>query len=186
MSVPLLSGLREPPVVGRFYMVPAIFYRWNGKDGHWPVVGPLHEDREFFAFSLLHYHVDLRFLTASQWKLATRNGYRRSLSSVVASDAEHAAGSQPLAHLDLPIPRGRPRLIRRRCRLNTRAYAFPNEPPIQRLNEHFGAPAEPIRLRDGRILCPHRKADLSTYKPDKNGIITCPLHGLRVRCGAAA
>jgi hypothetical protein len=178
----LLSDLREPPVVGRFYMVPAIYYRWNGKDGHWPVVGPLHEDVEFFGFRPHHYHVDLRFLTASQFKLATRSGWRRPLSSVMASDAEHAVAAQPLACLDLPIPRGRPALIRRRCRLSSREYAFPNEPAIQKLNEHYGSPAAPIRLCDGRLLCPHRKADLSTYAPDANGVVTCPLHGLRVQC----
>lgn len=27
--------------------------------------------------------------------------------------------------------------------------------------------------------CPHRGYDLSNEKPDKNGIITCPLHGLK-------
>jgi len=29
--------------------------------------------------------------------------------------------------------------------------------------------------------CPHRGFDLSNEKPDENGVITCPLHGLRFK-----
>lgn len=188
-GAPLLSDLREPPKVGHFYMVPAIEYTWMGKLGMWPVVGPLHDDREFFNFRHLHYHLDLRFLTASQWKLAQRNGYRRLGVNAFASDAELAAGSQPLCRLDDPLPRGRPALIRRRCRLSERVYAYPNADPVKALNAKFAqevGAAQPIRRSDGRLLCPHRKVDLSTYRPDAHGIVICPLHGLRVRCAAAA
>ena len=34
------------------------------------------------------------------------------------------------------------------------------------------------RLKAG-LICPHRGADLSTFQPDKNGCVTCPLHGLQ-------
>lgn len=185
MSAPLLSELREPPTVGRFYMVPAVEYLWNDKAGLWPVAGPLHDDQDFFKFPHRHYHIDLRFLTAAQWSHAKRHGRYRSLSIVHASDAELAACAQPLYRHYREHRPGRPQLIRRRCRLNERTWAFPNEPPVQKLREHFGDPAEPIRLRDGQLLCPHRKVDLSTYAPDEKGLVTCPLHGLRVRCGAA-
>ena len=34
------------------------------------------------------------------------------------------------------------------------------------------------QLKENRI-CPHRGADLSTFTPDADGCITCPLHGLK-------
>jgi nitrite reductase/ring-hydroxylating ferredoxin subunit len=52
------------------------------------------------------------------------------------------------------------------------------------LRKHYGEPAEAIRLADGRKLCPHRKADISSFPIDAEGMVICPLHGLKVRCGA--
>lgn len=46
MTIPLLSTLREPPVPGRYYMVPVIDFIYCNREGQWPTLGPLHHDRE--------------------------------------------------------------------------------------------------------------------------------------------
>jgi nitrite reductase/ring-hydroxylating ferredoxin subunit len=53
---------------------------------------------------------------------------------------------------------------------------------MEKFDARYGKIAEPIRAKGGRLLCPHRKVDLSNFPPDENGIVVCPLHGLRVRC----
>jgi hypothetical protein len=171
--VPLLADLREPPVVGQFYMVPAIEYPYCGLVDKWAVLGPKHADAEFLQFTEHHYHIDARFLTASQ--------ERRILNWLPSrySTIEECAGGWPLSNRDVKLPDGRPALIKRKCRRQTYGYAFDWQPGIKALHDHF-AGREAIRLDDGRILCPHRKADLTQFPPDADGMVTCPLHGLRV------
>lgn len=180
-DAPLLADLREPPVVGMFYMVPAIErYPYHGRVDTWPVIGPKHTDMDFFDFPSEHYHVDARFITARQerflvgyWKL-----WQQSVVDVV--------GRSPIASRGHPLPKGRPILVRRKCRTAAYGYSFSSMKPVQALRAHYGDPAQPIRLADGRLLCPHRKADLSQFPADEAGMVTCPLHGLRVQCGEAA
>jgi hypothetical protein len=191
MTTPLLSELREPPVVGRFYMVPAIQYPWlDSVRGlqWWPVAGPLHDDRDFFDFPHLHYHVDMRFLTAHQEAFVRLHGDQ----SIFRDELEGSAGRFPLVQRGftgayMPPPKGRPPLIRRKCRRSERGnYQFEDVKQVVALNKHFcgrKAGAEPLRLADGRILCPHRKYDLSQHTPDEKGLVVCPLHGLKVKCG---
>jgi hypothetical protein len=192
MTTPLLSELREPPVVGRFYMVPAIQYPWLDSENGlqwWPVAGPLHTDADFFDFDQLHYHVDMRFLTAHQDSFVKRHGdWWLSGRELL----EGTAGRYPLAQrgpagVYIPPPRGRPPLIRRKCRRAERSeYQFADTKQVVALNKHYRgrkAGAEPLRLADGRILCPHRKYDLSQHTPDEKGLVVCPLHGLKVKCG---
>ena len=79
------------------------------------------------------------------------------------------------------IPDGRPRLKRFRCRTADLPYVFGAKEPVRELRAHYGD-AVAIKRPDGRKLCPHRKVDLSQFLPDADGLVTCPLHGLRVRC----
>lgn len=179
MSAPLLSELREPPVVGRFYMVPSVHFNWCNVVTYWPVLGPLHEDARFFNFANPHYHIDARFVTA---RLARRVTFS-------AETVEGQAQRSPLSKRsdeNVDIPRHRPSLRRFRCRRADFPYEHGSQPRVGALRSHFGddgttAP-DAIRLADGRLLCPLRKVDLSQFTPDENGFVTCPLHGLRVRC----
>lgn len=176
MTVPLLSDLREPPVPGKFYMVPVISYIYLDIKGVWPVLGPMHTDVEHFNFPYPHYHVDPRFLTAQQVKRV--EGYWGVLMQSLAA----VTGRQPLHRRGEPLPKGRPVLARRKCRSADAPYAYGDKDPVLALRKDFGDPAMPIARADGRLLCPHRKVDLSTLVPDEQGIVTCPLHGLRVDC----
>lgn len=178
MSVPLLSDLREPPVAGRYYMVPVIDYKYCSRDGQWPTLGPLHHDKGDVGFEHLHFHVDFRFLTARQVRQVAGHYWRRSAAVTVAI--------APLCDRREEIPR-KPYLAKRKCRVSGWAYALPSRARwMDKFDARYGTVAEPIRIKGGRLLCPHRKVDLSSFEPDADGIVTCPLHGLRVRCGSAS
>lgn len=174
-GVQKLADLREPPVVGRFYLVPAIVgYPYFGKVDTWPVIGPKHADGEFIKLFDEHYHIDARFLTAAQERFAM-GSYSLSIEEVV--------GRTPLATRGSPLPKGRPTLVRRKCRRDTYGHVYGHHDEIKAMRAHYGEP-DAIRLADGRTLCPHRKADLTQFPRDADGMVTCPLHGLRVRCAA--
>jgi hypothetical protein len=174
-----LADLREPPTVGTFYLVPVIeAFPYYGRVDTWPVIGPKHRDADFFSFKDEHYHVDARFLTAAQERFLTKGdvwGYPTEIEDVV--------GRGPLADRDRSLPKGRPALRRRKCRRATYGHVYGHTREVQALRDHYREPAAPLRLADGRLLCPHRKADLSNFPPDADGLVTCPLHGLRVCIG---
>lgn len=175
--VPLLSALRTPPVPGLFYLVPVVNFIYCGMKGDWPVLGPMHTDVEHFNFPSPHYHVDPRFLTANQVR-RLEGYYGQTLAAVT--------GSIPLSRRDATLPKGRPGLKRKRCRSAETPYVHGGRAPVIALRADFPDPAVPIRKPDGRLLCPHRKVDLSNLVPDDSGVVTCPLHGLRVDCRVPA
>lgn len=178
MTIPLLADLREPPVAGRYYMVPVIDYVYCGHEGQWPTLGPLHHDRGDVGFDHLHFHVDFRFLTKRQ--IDQIEGWRFGYGP------ETTVADAPLCRTDIKIPR-RAYLVKRRCRVSGWSYSLPRRPHwMDKFNQRYGEIAEPRRLNDGQLLCPHRKVDLSSFEPDAEGIVTCPLHGLRVRCREVA
>lgn len=181
MTTPLLSTLREPPVVGRYYMVPVIRnYPYFGKVGTWPVLGPLHSDKEHFNFPWPHYHIDIRFLTAREAAFIDRMGsiYGRSLIGEVQAKPLYSHGEPP--------HKGRPALARRKCTREAALYVYGAQAPVKALRADYPDPAPAIARPDGRLLCPHRKVDLSSFAPDANGVVVCPLHGLRVQCAKVA
>lgn len=174
MSVPLLSDLREPPVVGRYYMVPVIDYEYCGRKGQWPTLGPLHHDKGDVGFEPVHFHVDFRFLTARQ---------ANQLDGLYwGHRAETTVAIFPLSNRTIEIPR-KAYLAKRKCRVAGWKYLLPSRAPwMDKFDARYGKVAEPVRIKGDRLLCPHRKVDLSSFEPDADGIVTCPLHGLRVRC----
>lgn len=169
-------------------MVPVVHFTWFGREADWPVLGPMHTDADFFNFPARHYHVDIRFLNARTRRWAAGH-LPESLMQVdpVVVVARCATGF-PLNRRDRELPDGRPLLTRRRCFLSSTPFGFADDlyAPFQQLRDHYGDPAPAIAKPDGRLLCPHRKVDLSSFPPDAAGVVTCPLHGLRVRCAPVA
>lgn len=177
MSVANIADLREPPVVGRFYMVPVIDFRYCSTDGQWPTLGPLHHDKGDVGFEPLHFHVDFRFLTARQV---------RQIAPYFGRGAEGTVAVAPLNQRGVDIPR-KTYLAKRKCRVSGWAYSVPHRPQwMDKFDARYGEVAQPLRIKGGRLLCPHRKVDLSSFEPDADGIVTCPLHGLRVCVAAPA
>jgi hypothetical protein len=186
MPLQRLSDLREPPVAGRFYLVPFVRFTYLGHLDRWPVIGPMHTDLRHFNFPEPHYHVDARFLTARQ--VARVKAFARFTTFDGLSEDKTLAGivgGHPLAKRrreEVALPKHRPSLMRRKCRSAVALHVHGARNPVKALRADYTDPAMPITKADGRQLCPHRKVDLSSFPPDEHGIVTCPLHGLRVRC----
>lgn len=163
-----ITFLSEPPVVGRKYLVPTVFYGWlhQAKPRTWPVLLPFHSDADFLAFPDPHYHVDARFLSPSDWQRAN------SYSSYY--DAPTTCQGVPLARRGETHP---PIVWRARtCHRSVIRYSgIATSRITRRLLPHYGN-AQARRVRTGWV-CPHRGYPLGSA-PVVDGVITCPLHGL--------
>jgi hypothetical protein len=176
----LVSELTLPPVVGKMYWVPAIHMdRFGFKKLWWPIHGHKHNDEEFFNFKPDHYHVDQRFLSKRHLRQHTR-GYHDD--PLLNSFGKPLSGKY--AHLEYDYPGkqlqpGRPELRRMRCQRDFPLYPYENEGAVQKLNAAFvGKIANKGRLG---LVCPHKQYPLGQLPADAEGIITCPLHGMRIR-----
>ena len=191
MTLPTITELTQPPVVGQWYLVPCVRYWWGGRLAWWPVIGPKHDDAEHLAFEQPHYHIDRRFLTRADFRRggwrATRRHVREGRQPWYPADTAFAAS--PLSErpareevgvmVDGPLPP--PVLKRRRCLVADVGF-----PTIERAGEKFERFHAAYKGRrcgrdaDGHLICPHKGARLSSLAADRNGIVTCPLHGLAV------
>lgn len=158
--------LTEPPVIGRYYLVPVIRAKWHYVEADWPVMGPLHADADFFDFRPEHYHVDARFFTKPQIDVAESGWYR--LAEDVQAVPLHAYPGDP----ELP----KPILKRRRCRFPQIPYEHGDKGAIKNLRKHYAGAQ--CQTGKGGWICPHRKFPLGSVQAI-DGILTCPLHGLQ-------
>lgn len=162
----------SPLVEGRFYLVPTVRAKWFDKLTDWPVIGPLHEDREIFGFDQDHYHIDARFLPRTYRRI-----YRVFQYALHAHYwAHHFAANEGKPPPVLPAPV----LLKRKCIRSHVPYDPPWERaavPIGTLRKAFAG--HQCAAGKGGWICPHRKASLGSIQP-VGGVITCPLHGLRI------
>lgn len=186
MALQRVDEMREPPIVGEFYLVPTVFYRFGSdnwkagervlqKQRHYPVMGTRHEDADHLGFPDLHYHMDWRFVPTS----ALRNA---------KVYARWAYGDQtifgiPLSRTDEP-EHGSVTYRRMKCKrvppINiafSRAGHYGSPSNGQMLHRAwFGKPAAP---GPHGWVCPHRGTVLGSIPVEEDGTITCPLHGLK-------
>lgn len=204
MSKDLLSmhQLDGPPIVGKRYLVPCVFSRWVMRYDWWPVLGPPHQE-DLPEDTLWDWHLDPRFLTEDQEHFAGGVeawcnfptdrfpgrahpgrwiGTRASRQfTMIWAGSGGRCGPRRLGEVP-PVP-GDPPPAELRALVCRRPTTAP-EPlawPFPALAK-YGDPAEPIRAAGGRLLCPHRKFDLTHEPPDGDGIVICPLHRLKVKC----
>lgn len=170
MTIERVDRLTSPPIVGQFYLVRTVCETYFGKFKDWPVIGPEHDDVEFFGFKDQHYHVDFRFIRCSDALVAERHPYvlhpPRRISGVASPTL-----AKPVWH-------------RRKCVRSQLGFFLPRSrfidtSPLYKLRNAF-AGRQCARDARGGFICPHRKAPLGSIQPDKDGVITCPLHGLRI------
>lgn len=196
---PKLSRLTTAPVVGRNYLVPTIHAPFYGLWGDWAVRGPQHQE---LPNGMIDWHLDRRFLTkAQELKLIELEGaylYERG-DTPDPGEGRRWPGSRAAAYftfiwmepgassgneiIDAWVLRGSPpsaNLTVRKCRRPT--VRVEDMPEYWDLGDVYGRPASAILGKDGRPLCPHQKVDLTGEPQDEDGIVTCPLHRLRVRC----
>lgn len=173
-----LHALAQPPEPGLWYRVPAMPYRWHNMRACpellWPVIGPEHADVEHFNTPALHYHFDARFIGPRHLSSIKRSCFPdriwHTLLATVIQGPTIGAGLR--AHLT------RPRLARMRCERQSVVYPHGDKSAVAALGSEF-AGRQARRGRHGWI-CPHRAVPLGTHLPDADGIVTCPLHGLRI------
>ena len=175
-----IENLEHPPIAGEWYLVPTVRGVWLGKEQAWPVIGPRHNDKVDFNFDTFHYHVDGRFLSVSLQRRLFSQPLSDARPPSFAPPAAHTIHSHPLCEIKnvndaLPDPVWR----RRRCVIARIEYPFGDRVPVKALRQKWAnMPAR--RDQDGALLCPHRKVPLGNIAPDPDGLITCPLHGLRI------
>ena len=176
-----VAELKHAPIVGKFYLVPAIHMARYIDYGPlwWPTHGHRHDDAEFFDFPHQHYHVDQRFLTNRHIRqlgnFESINGMgpiERSFAGPITGRYAHV----PKMKDSMQMPPD-PVLRKMKCIREMPDMPFPFFGT--KLHAHYaGTVAKRGRLG---LVCPHRQYPLGQCKVDENGIITCPLHGLRIR-----
>lgn len=197
MSLPVVTDLTEPPVVGQWYLVPCVLYWYDYRLRWWPVIGPRHEDADHLAFPAAHYHFDRRFLPARMFSSWESKIHPRDLGETRLRHPDTWIAARPLQELavkphpddgrDYGGPLPQPVLRRRKCIIADAGFPAVEEGGPR--FESFHAAYEGKRCgrdADGHLICPHKGARLSSLAADRNGVVTCPLHGLavNVRTGA--
>ena len=154
--------LTAPPVKGKAYLVRCVRGTWNHESGVWPVWGPKHDDAKFIDFYWTHYHVNRFFIAPNRQLLAC--GHPLSEGFV--------GGPQQLS---------RPTLLRRVCETES-PMPFPlkivtTREAWRKMYAHF---AGTQCKRVNGWVCPHKGFDLGPIAPRPDGVIVCPLHGIRI------
>lgn len=177
-----IDRLTTPAKVGRLYLVPVVMAEYHKAFSSWPVIGPEHDDTEFFKFALSHYHIDTRFLTRAQIKLLPGDYRfqgaltRRKLAAAHATPLTGRPRAVGLDRDELPNPEFKPLTMRRQA-MTPHPFFEIDAVNLPIFEAHF-AGAQCTKGKSGWI-CPHRHAPLGSM-PVVNGVITCPLHSLRI------
>jgi hypothetical protein len=183
MTLQNIDEMSEPPVVGRFYMVPTVYASWvqfsaRGAKHIWPVLGPKHDDAKELHFEAVHFHVDARFVSAAVWR-RLRDPVRSVSGAPVC-----ATGRRGEAVNDLTVTYRRRQCLRQSPgHLGTRADESLS--PNRLVDTIFG------KMWDNYLgkqcpkgpqgwICPHKGLALGSIQPESDGTIVCPLHGLRI------
>lgn len=155
------DDLTEPPIAGRYYMVRCVYGKWNGRMAYWPIWGNKHDD-EALGFMLKHYHLNRYFLSEKESNI--------SKFTVFAEGGKSNSGSLPDC-----VNR------RKRCiaydLLDFPLWEVRYNPDFQAMYKSYIG--NQCQRRMGWV-CPHKGTDLASTAPGVDGIIICPLHGLRI------
>ena len=198
-------------IPGRTYRITEVLGFWMAEmaEPDWfPVMGPLHDDVEFFKLTVVHYHVDPRFLSVPAERAV------RQMRPSGAAAGWHPCYTEVLCHFAWDGGRGRrsslyingnrtevradnprgevisvesrsfgPDRIRRRVRAAECLRPWPRRPgPVEGTAFAALRDAHPLAAGD---VCPHRGYDLRAVPVDADGCRRCPLHQLPVRAPKA-
>lgn len=181
MQIERIEDLKQPPQVGKTYLVPVVRYWWAGVLDEWPVLPSQHRD-PLLNFDVDHWHVDARFTTLAQDKLAAKKVQQMGHPSISKLHGEElfceSARSVALTYAGRPMPdtaQWRPRKCRR-----VYAKAYIRCPRTEGLLHAKFGPSPAAIVRGGVLRCPHQGAILDHIPLNEDGTITCPMHGMRV------
>ena len=160
----------RPYVIGRRYPVTEVRSRWNGLVRWFPVAGALHEDAEIIGFTHFHYHVDWRFVSS---RLYARMHALCLHRQVDLFEAASVLSTNHDGVFFATNPRNYETRVRRLvCKRERQAYPHHAADWLDPLKQRYAAAC----LTRG--VCPHRGYDLRN-EAVVDGVVTCPLHGLR-------
>lgn len=154
MKFPRIQDIKNPRP-GTNYLVPCLISNQGGKMHITPVIDHPHNDVEN-GQPLAHYHADFRFIRHTVEKSGVLPINKHS-DHVYAADDRPLVGNGTIENYVLPMQTA--------DHLNTTHLVNIKKSKLKHRCIHKGK-------------CPHRGFDLSNENP-KNGVITCPLHGLR-------
>jgi hypothetical protein len=185
MSLQKIDELKESPIVGYYYLVPCILQEGQGYDVEWeldkeqelkryyvprqpklvvyPIINHLHHDKEH-GQDYYHYHIDFRFIALKKPKS------NMHVHPILGPMGHIYA---PSIRYDLKDDVSKDYKIEYhafKC-LRTKQHGIAGTVYTDKLSEPY--------VKNNK--CPHKGYDLSQETPDKDGIITCPLHGLRFK-----
>lgn len=166
--------------IGKFYDVPTVQCKFFGRDDIWPIIGPMHEDKEYIGFEYLHYHLDYRFFTQDQWQFIQRWTSNKIEKYGIGILLSEVIGETSIGYQSNPLDLKRytlPKPIMRRRKYQREMPVFSHLSEIKWLQDLEDAYADKALLPS--LICPHRGASLQGLPIDENGCVTCPLHQLR-------
>ena len=205
-----ISSENAPYEVGHRYVVTEVLGWWlrqPTKPPAWiPVMGPVHQDLEYFEVEDHHYHVDPRFINEEFEEHAQRaTAYRRMFTG----DTWHRSYRIVLTAFPVPEAEESYFLVRN---LHTAVYNRDRARRAFRQSKAWGLerirhrrrrleclrPMPPIEISGDSMnvgfhelhaeypdacgdICPHRGYDLRNIAVDPDGYRRCPIHQLRVR-----
>lgn len=167
--------------VGKYYQVPCVLQviNANGKVPRSrlvPIIGPLHEDREFFNFPHQHFHPDPRFMSQAllKWYMPRWAVSRYSLP------LPQEAMRVPLAIEGFParVASPEPVLRWRKCQREMPDWPAFVDGWLTSGHRKLEAAYQDCRLKLDHPVCPHRGILLEGL-PVKDGLVICPGHGLQ-------
>ena len=167
-----VEDLKEPPVVGRYYMVPCVEVQTGVSGlsaGFWPVTGPQHEDHDVIGFPYRHWHVDLRFLSAQQ-----AGEKAMQWGSVLTTERKTWCFWPGPGDIEgIPGIATQVTMQRRRCMRTAEWFPRLRALWMSELEQKH----ESCVVKCGK--CPHRGLPLESLPRERGDIVTCPGHGLR-------
>lgn len=185
--IPNCPPLPDKLVTARRYRRPCIRAKWLDLKTQWlPVIGSIHSDPDHVRADFLHAHIDYRFLTQK-----TRDHLIEKMeesNQILKINPIHSLPISVVWPLDVakPIQISDDRLEHipenSWLKVQSRQYLgpFPEYPehivPWHRALSEAYADHTLVNA-----ICPHQGTDLSGIEPDQEGVITCPLHGLKWR-----
>lgn len=162
-------------IVGKKYSVPVVVLKNRPKHlSVLPVIGPLHEDREFINFPARHWHPDRRFISQAWFVDLIRGGSSHWAVALTPYPSTH---SLTFSHFtpDEPLVTDGGRKIMTCRRLVGSFVKRDGKPPLWLPKLEAAYKGE--RLRG--MICPHRGISCVGVKPEADGGIVCPGHGLK-------
>lgn len=153
-----VSEMKTEPIVGKFYLVECVKLE---RDGWVPVIGVPHNDPELGAY-WQHQHKDVRFANAS---VMYEDCIEKELVRAPA--------------MEYVIERGlRKMLCKRTMPEYPHEYLAENVTTYQRVYKPFHKAFAGRKVLCGK--CPHKGMPLESLPKDKNGMVICNGHGLKI------